>query len=337
VVTHRLRSVGKSLEAIQDGFCKLTLRVGRQRIDDATTEIGCAPAALTAGAPTEVNGTVERPVGINREPVEGSHAVVADHGVAEKRVDDTLLHAASRLGRYFEDHAVTVIQAAIHGCAIEIPRLIDYQVGIGKETRAGSSEAIERALGICSIRVGSQFEDSAKSADATYRRRSPEIAGAIKNQSSDRIPAIRIAFRSGETVNHALFVLSMFFRCQLENSAATVIAKGTVHPTATTLVRCAIQIPGRIENQVGPWIAPILVSVNKLVEAVENGFLVLTAGHWGKPVNHTTSCFAAIRRGPINISGAVQDRSAKGIASVGEGPREGVEDAIAEFAFAGLG
>jgi hypothetical protein len=166
------------------------LRVGRQLIDDATTERGCASATLTAGAATEINGTVERPVGINREPVEGSHAVAADRGVAEKSVDDTLLHNAARLGRYFEDHAVTVIQASIHSCAIEIPRFIDYQVGVGIKTRARSGEAIERALGIRSIRVGSQSEDSAV---AAYRRGSPEIARAIKNQSSNRILAILIA------------------------------------------------------------------------------------------------------------------------------------------------
>ena len=113
-------------------------------------------------------------------------------------MDDTLLDTAAWLGRYFEDHAIPVIQPAIHGCAIEIPRLIDYQVGIGIKTRAVSGEAIERALGIGSIRVGRQFEDSASSADTTYRRGSPEIARAIKNQSSDRILAIRITFRSVE-------------------------------------------------------------------------------------------------------------------------------------------
>jgi hypothetical protein len=103
------------------------------------------PPHLTAGAATEVNGTVERPVGINREPVEGSHAVAAGRGVAEKPVDDALLHTAARFGRHFEDHAVTVTQSSIHGCAIEIPRLIDYQIGVG-DTAAAIQNPFEQAL-----------------------------------------------------------------------------------------------------------------------------------------------------------------------------------------------
>ena len=328
-----LCSVGKSLEAIQDRFRKLALRVGRQLVDDATTEIGWG-STLSAGASTEVNGTVEGPIGIDREPVEGKYAVGADCGVAEdKRVDDTLLHTAAGLGRYLEDHAVTL--AAIRGCAIEVARLIDYQVGVGIETRARSGEHKECALGIRSIRVRRQFKDSAVPVAASLSG-SPEIARAIKNKSSDRIPAIRIAFRSGETVNHALGVRSISVRRQLEHTAATVIAEGTVHPTATTRVRCAIQISGCIGNQVGLGIASIVVPRIKPVEAVKNGFLVLSAGGWGKPVNHTTSCVAAGRRGPINIAGAIHDRSAEGIASVRK-PCEGVEAAIGESAVAVLG
>jgi hypothetical protein len=212
-----------------------------------TTEVGWG-TTLTAAAAAEVNGTVERPVGINREPVEGKYAIGADCGVAEdKRMDDTLLHIAARLGRYSEDHPVA--QASIHGCAIEIPRCIYYQVGIGIETRARSGEAIERALSICSIRVWSQFENSAVQPDATYRRGSPEIARAIKNQSSDRILAILIAFRSRETVNHALGVRSISLRRQLEHTAATVDAEGIVHPPPPPWLVVPYRFPAASETR----------------------------------------------------------------------------------------
>ena len=144
----------------------------------------------------------------------------------------------------YREHRALQGASAILGRADQVARLVKDHAGERIPAGAGVHEAIQRALGPCSVRVGRQFEHATahphpavwvaagrRVASAAKRRRTPQVPGLVERQPARRILAIWGAL-PGEAMENCLRPLPVR-QVQLISRAATVGAEQVVQAAAT--------------------------------------------------------------------------------------------------------